>query len=102
MPQKYSPLYYYEICICLNGYELTRVISGKLNFFDVELNTIECIHMDTNPYLVITVKKSPWSNTKPQMIIKASVIDQNGNKETYIPFKGVIDEYDKEIDIVTH
>ena len=80
--------------------ELSRTIGGKKNFFDVRFSNIECRHMDTDPNLSVTVRKSPWSNTMPQLIIKATVYDANGQKITYYPFRGAIHEYDKKIDIV--
>jgi hypothetical protein len=78
---------------------LTRTIDGKLNSFDIHFTDLEFTNMQVNPNILFSVRKSPWSNTIPQVVIKAQKTDENGQWITYYPFQGSINEFDKEIDI---
>lgn len=78
---------------------LDRTIDGKKNLMDVTLGTFSCSHMDTNPTMLFTVRSSPFNRIhKPTLKVECSQY-KNGQFEKYIAYDGILDGFDKEIDI---
>jgi len=79
---------------------ISKSIDDQYSHFNVILDFLEFTNMDYNPIVNFSVRKSPFSTTKPKMVLKATKYDDDGNSIDYEPFNGEIDGSDIEIDIL--